>query len=133
MATPWTISNVATLLARQDNAFSAEPVRSEQKNLAKARFFLLPDGGSVGVDHHPHRPLPNRIAAFLLQQSLLTDDVVHRDMVRLLPGGNEIFTAVIEVKAARLGLGRLIASTASTLPSSETLNTVMMLAVRSQA
>ena len=30
-------------------------------------------------------------------------------MVRLLPGGNEIFTAVIEVKAARLGLGRLIA------------------------
>ena len=31
LATPWTISNVATLLARQDNAFSAEPVRSEQK------------------------------------------------------------------------------------------------------
>ncbi len=28
LATPWTISNVATLLARQDNAFSAEPVRS---------------------------------------------------------------------------------------------------------
>ena len=26
----------------------------------------------MGVDHHPHRPLPNRIAAFLLQQSLLT-------------------------------------------------------------
>ncbi len=40
LATPWTISNVVTLLARQDNAFSAEPVRSEQKNLAKARFFL---------------------------------------------------------------------------------------------
>lgn len=40
LATPWTISNVATLLARQDNAFSAEPVRSEQKNLAKARFFF---------------------------------------------------------------------------------------------
>ena len=56
-----------------------------------------------------HIGLANRIAAFLLQQSLLTDDIVHRDMVRLLPGGNEIFTAVIEVKAARLGLGRLIA------------------------
>lgn len=40
LATPWTISNVVTLLARQDNSFSAEPVRSEQKNLAKARFFL---------------------------------------------------------------------------------------------
>ena len=30
-------------------------------------------------------------------------------MVRLLPGGNQILTVVIEIEAARLGLGRLIA------------------------
>ncbi len=40
LATPWTISNVATLLARQDNAFSAEPVRSEQKKPRISEFFF---------------------------------------------------------------------------------------------
>lgn len=40
LATPWTISNVATLLARQDNAFSAEPVRSEQKTSLRRGFFF---------------------------------------------------------------------------------------------
>lgn len=41
LATPWTISNVATLLARRDNAFSAEPVRSEQKTSLRRGFLYL--------------------------------------------------------------------------------------------
>ncbi len=41
LATPWTISNVVTLLARQDNAFSAEPVRSEQKTSLRRGFLYL--------------------------------------------------------------------------------------------
>jgi hypothetical protein len=33
----------------QGNTFPTEPVRSDQKNLAHARFFLLPPDGSVSV------------------------------------------------------------------------------------
>ena len=44
-----------------------------------------------------------------MQQPLLTLNFIHCDMVRFLPCGNQILTAVIEVKAAWLSFRRLIA------------------------
>ncbi len=49
------------------------------------------------------------------------------------PQQSGTFSAIVDIKAARLSFRRLEAPTLSTLPSSETLKTVIRLAVRSQA
>ena len=63
----------------------------------------------VGVNHHPHRSLTHRIAAFFAQQPLLAGDFVHGDMVGLLTRSNQELADVFDNKALRLGLGRLVA------------------------
>ena len=78
---------------------------SVEKNLATARFFVF--RRLVRVYHHPHWALAYGIAAFLFQQALLAFDFIQRDVVGFLPRRHQEFTAVINIKAARLGFGWL--------------------------
>ena len=61
----------------------------------------------IRVNHHPHWALAYRVTPFLLQQPLLTGNLIHRNVVRFLSGSNQVLPAVIDVKATRLRFGRL--------------------------
>lgn len=86
----------------------------------------------TSVNNHPHRPLAHSVSTFRIEQPLSLINGIYRDMVRLLPGGNQVLTGIIDIKAAWLGFCFWNPSTARTLPSSDTLKMVIMLAVRSQ-
>ena len=61
----------------------------------------------MSVYHYPHWPLADGVTPFLFQQPLRTFDFVQRDVVGFLPRRNQVFTAVIDIKPAWLGFGRL--------------------------
>lgn len=60
-----------------------------------------------GVNDYPHRALAHGVTRFFCQQTLRAANLVQRDMMGFLPGGNQVFAAVIDIEAARLGFGRL--------------------------